>query len=77
MLPCVMSFIYSHCDELHYLLTLSFLSHHFARGVSGTAVLMDPVSLGPFLQADHSLFSLCPCSRQHCASLVMNWKTSP
>lgn len=61
-------FIYSYCDELYYLLNLSFQVYHFLQGVSGTVELMDPLSLGPFLQADHSVFSLCPCSRQHCAS---------
>lgn len=41
-------FIYSYCNELHYILALSFQLHHFLLGVSGTAELMDPLSLRHF-----------------------------
>lgn len=69
--PC---FLYSYSDEFCYFHTLSFQVYNFPRKMSGAVELIDPLSLGPFLQADHSAFSLCPCSRQHCASPRDKWQ---
>lgn len=44
----LMHLIYSYCNELHYILYLSFQVHHFLQGVSGTTKLMDPLSLRHF-----------------------------
>lgn len=41
-------FISSSCNKLHYIPALSFQVYHFYQGVSGTAELIDPLSLGHF-----------------------------